>query len=63
MKLLGEGLLVTVFAMAIVFCVLIALMCIIKLQTLVLNVPYKKQKQIMLQNVLRILKKVLYRKK
>lgn len=44
MKLLGEGLLVTVFAMAIVFCVLIALMCIIKLQTLVLNVPYKKQK-------------------
>lgn len=45
MKLLGEGLLVTVFAMAIVFTVLIVLMCVIKLETLILGKPHKDGKE------------------
>lgn len=45
MKLLGEGLLVTVFAMAIVFAVLIVLMCVIKLETLILGKPHKSGKE------------------
>lgn len=45
MKLLGEGLLVTVFAMAIVFAVLIVLMYVIKLETFVLRGSGREKKQ------------------
>lgn len=45
MKLLGEGLLVTVFAMGIVFVVLAVLMYVIKLETLIMNRPDKSKKE------------------